>query len=142
MKKSERPKVGVGVYVVRDGKFLMGERQGAHGANTYSAPGGHLENGESWEACAIRETLEETGLEVKNVRFLGVTNDIFDAQKHYITISVVADWCGGEPERCEPDKCLGWEWVDLENLPEKTFLPFENLMKSEFVEDLKRELEA
>ena len=140
MKKVERPKVGVGVYVVRDGKFLMGERQGAHGANTWCPPGGHLEYGESWEECARRETLEETGLAVENVRFLGLTNDVFEEEKHYITIAMVADWVDGEPELCEPDKCLGWKWVDLSTLPERLFLPVENLLRSEFLEDLKGEL--
>ena len=44
-------------------------RLGSHGAGTYALPGGHLEMGESWEACAAREVLEETGLEVSGLRF-------------------------------------------------------------------------
>lgn len=50
-------------------------------------PGGHLEFGESWEECARREILEETGLAVRDVRFLTATNDVFAAEKkHYVTI--------------------------------------------------------
>ena len=140
MSKGNRPGVGVGVFVMRDGKFLMGERHGAHGANTWSAPGGHLEYGETWAECAERETLEETGMRLKNVRFLGLTNDVFEEKKHYITIAMVADWESGEPEVREPEKCLGWEWVSLENLPERTFLPFENLRKGEFWGKFEKEL--
>ena len=140
MSKDNRPKVGMGVYVVKDGKFLMGERKGSNGANTWCLPGGHLEYSESWEECAERETLEETGVEIENVRFLGLTNDIFEEGKHYITIFVIADYSSGEPEVCEPDKFLGWKWVDLSTLPERLFLPVENLLRSEFLEDLNREL--
>lgn len=50
-------------------------------------PGGHLEFGESFENCATREVLEETGLTVQNVRFLTATNDVMeDEGKHYVTI--------------------------------------------------------
>jgi len=140
MGKEKRPKVGIGVYIVKDGKFLLGERQGSHGANTWSAPGGHLEYGESWEECARRETMEEAGVKIKNVRFLGLTNNIFEEGKHYITIAMIADWASGKPEVCEPDKRLGWEWVDVENMPSKLFLPIEDLMKSEFWDNFKREL--
>ena len=140
MSRENRPKVGIGVYIVKDGKFLLGERQGSHGANTWSAPGGHLEYGESWEECARRETMEEAGVKIKNVRFLGLTNNIFEEGKHYITIAMIADWAGGKPEVCEPDKCLGWEWVDVEHMPSRLFLPIEDLMKSEFWDNFKREL--
>ena len=52
-------------------------------------PGGHLEKGEGIFDCARRETLEETGLEVKDLKFVTITNDIFEAEnKHYITIFV------------------------------------------------------
>lgn len=45
--------------------------------------------GESFIECAERETLEETGLRIKGVKTVAVTNDVFDAaSKHYITIFV------------------------------------------------------
>ena len=45
----ERPKVGVGVMVFKDGKILLAKRKGSHGAGEYAFPGGHLEFGESFE---------------------------------------------------------------------------------------------
>lgn len=70
---------------------------------TWQFPGGHLEVGESWFACAERETLEETGLVVKAEKFLTATNDIFDpAGKHYITIFVL---CKRVDENTEPEVC-------------------------------------
>ena len=68
MKKEVR--VGVAAVILRDGRILLGERIGSHGAHTWATPGGHLELGESIEECAKRETFEETGL------IVGVPGDI------------------------------------------------------------------
>jgi 8-oxo-dGTP diphosphatase len=61
-------------------------------------PGGHLEYGESFADCAKREVLEETGLEIGEVKFLVATNDVFGEGKHYITIFVTAVITGSEKE--------------------------------------------
>ncbi|KAI3297400.1 hypothetical protein DTO002I6_3152 [Penicillium roqueforti] len=113
------PKVGVGVFVLNAaGKFLIGKRKGSLGAGTWGLPGGHLDFGESFETCAIRETLEETGLKIQDVRFLTATNSILKAEnKHYITIfmgAVCED--GAEPQVIEPDRCEGWEWISWDEL--------------------------
>ena len=60
MKEEKRPKVGVGVFVFKDGKTLLGKRKNAHGDGTWNPPGGHLEFNESIEQCAQREVLENT----------------------------------------------------------------------------------
>ena len=52
------PRVGVAVIVVRDGRVLVGRRRSAsHGDGMWQFPGGHLEFGETVEACAAREHL-------------------------------------------------------------------------------------
>lgn len=59
------PRVGVGVFVLNSqGYILLGKRLGSHGSGTLALPGGHLELHESFEECAIREVLEETGIEL------------------------------------------------------------------------------
>jgi 8-oxo-dGTP diphosphatase len=118
------PKVGVGVFVWKDDKFIMGQRFGAHGAGTWSIPGGHLEFSESWEECAKREVMEETGLKIKNVRFLAATNDFFpDDGKHYVTIWVFSDWASGKPRIMEPDKLVKLAWQTFQTLPTPLFDP-------------------
>jgi len=38
-------------------------------------------------ACAERETLEETGLKIKAIKIIAVTNDVFvEENKHYVSI--------------------------------------------------------
>ncbi|ORY10316.1 NUDIX hydrolase domain-like protein [Clohesyomyces aquaticus] len=111
----QRPKVGVAA-IIHDhaGNIVMGERAGSHGAGTKQFPGGHLEYGESFAECAAREVLEETGLEVGDVRFLVATNDFFrEEKKHYITIFVTCVITGEnkEPQPMEPEKCARWDWV-------------------------------
>ena len=134
---SELVRVGVAVVIIRDGKILLGERIGSHGANTWATPGGHLEMGEEIEACAIRETLEETGLEVSEVSPLGFSNDVFNSlNKHYLTLYVVAQGVEGEPEIMEPNKCLAWQWFGLDELPEPLFLSLENFLRQDKLQTL------
>ena len=113
------------------------KRIGAHGANTWATPGGHLEMGEEIAACAIRETLEETGLKVSEVSQLGFSNDVFNPlNKHYVTLYVVANGVEGEPEIMEPNKCLCWQWFGLDDLPEPLFLSLENFLKQDKLQTL------
>ena len=124
----KRPKVGLAVFVIKNSKFVMMLRQGAHGAGNWGLPGGHLEFGETWERCAKRETMEETGVEIKNVRFMALTNDVFDEDKHYVTIFVTATWVSGELINCEPEKCLEVAWFKYDTMPKNLFLPIKNLL--------------
>jgi 8-oxo-dGTP diphosphatase len=129
----DRPKVGVGVIVIRDKKVLLGKRMNAHGNHTYNFPGGHLEFGEAIEDCARREVLEETGLKVEKIKIGPFTNDIFiNEGKHYITIFAIGESKSGEPKVMEPDKCTGWDWYNWNHLPQPLFLPIQNLLKQKF----------
>jgi len=124
------PRVGIGVFVWKDGKFIMGQRKGAHGADSWSVPGGHLEFGESWETCAAREVLEETGMTVKNPKLFAVCNDIFeDEGKHYVTIWITTEWESGEPTIIEPDKFIELQWRSFADLPDPLFLSWNQLKK-------------
>ncbi|MBI4280617.1 NUDIX domain-containing protein [Candidatus Uhrbacteria bacterium] len=130
MKEPARPKVGVGVIVLKDGRILLGKRKGAHGAGSWHFPGGHLEFNESLEDCARREVLEEVGISIKNIKKWTFTNDIFkDEGKHYITCFLIADYDSGEVIVCEPEKCESWEWFEWGKFPEPLFIPIKNLLK-------------
>lgn len=126
-----RPGVGVGVFVKKEGKILLQKRVGAHGAGTWSLPGGHLEYGESPEQAAMREAKEELNVDVKNPRVIGLTNDINAGEgKHYITIFVEADYAGGEPKINEPDRTSEIMWSAPGELPQPLFVPLKNFVEN------------
>ncbi len=126
----DRPGVGVGVFVKKDGKILFQLRIGAHGANTWSLPGGHLEMYETIEECASREVLEEVGIKIKNIKILGFTNDIFqDEGKHYLTIFVDSEIAEGTPTIKEPEKMKDLKWFPENKLPFPLFLPIKKFME-------------
>lgn len=134
MSEARQVKVGVGVIVQRSGRVLLGLRQGSHGAGTWALPGGHLEFGETIEDCARRETLEESGLVLTDIRSGPFTSDVFEAEgKHYVTLFVLARSEQGEPQICEPDKCQRWDWFDWTELPQPLFAPLETLRRSGYV---------
>jgi 8-oxo-dGTP diphosphatase len=136
-------RVGVAVFVFRDGKFLMAQRQGAHGEGTWSVPGGHPEFGEELVDTAVREVKEETGLSITDVRFGAITNDVFPVEhKHYVTVWMTSRHLAGEAQITEPDKCLRQGWFDFSNLPSPLFLPWRQLLVSPFLEDIKSRLSA
>ena len=124
-------RVGVGCWIFNlAGQVLLGKRKSSHGKGTWSAPGGHLEFGETPQQCAARELFEETGINLPPHAFkiIHLTNDIFP-DKHYITIHCRVNNIDATPIIQEPDKCEQWQWFDLNNLPSPLFLPALNLMK-------------
>ncbi|MFA6304744.1 MAG: NUDIX hydrolase [Patescibacteria group bacterium] len=132
METINRPKVGIGVILIKEDKILMGLRKNSHGTGTWGFPGGHLELNESIEECSIREVLEESGLTIKNIRHLAFTNDIFtDENKHYVTLFILADYNSGELKNLEPQKLEKWEWFKPSQLPSPLFFPILNLLKQD-----------
>jgi ADP-ribose pyrophosphatase YjhB (NUDIX family) len=142
MAKPERVGVGVGVVVfdASRSRMLLGCRRGSHGAGTWALPGGWLEKGESFEACALRELEEETGLCAEDVSGAlvvpVVANNIMDQGVHSATVFVrtqLARASAADSVRvCEPHKCTEWRWVELqqERMPTPLFPPLAFLTAS------------
>jgi len=112
----------------------MMRRLGSHGQGTWSAPGGHLEFGEDPFECARRETREEVDIEIDNPRFKGITNDIFEEGKHYITIWVEADYAKGEAKINSKDELTELDWFSFENLPSPLFQSMKNYLAGNLIE--------
>lgn len=126
---SKAPRVGVGCLVASEGRLLLVRRRGAHGPGTWSTPGGHLDFGEDPAACAARETLEETGVRVSNVSFLGLTNDVFEATgRHYVTIWMRSATESGDAHVAAPGEIDEVGWFEQDALPSPLFLSLENLL--------------
>ena len=129
-KQDPQVKVGVGIMVFKDGKVLLGKRKSPLGQGEYAGLGGHLEFGESIEDCARREAMEEAGVKLKNIKFLCLSSLKKYQGKHYIDIGLKAEWAKGEPKTMEPDKCEGYAWYDLNNLPSPLFASEHNYLKA------------
>ena len=124
------PKVGVAAFVVKGDKVLLNRRSGSHGNGTWSIGGGHLEFGEEPEDCARREIMEEMGINVKNLKFIGVTNDIFKNEgKHYVTIFYKCEFASGRLKTPDREFSKRWKWVTWREARKKRlFLPINNLI--------------
>jgi 8-oxo-dGTP diphosphatase len=129
----DRPLIGVAVIVIKNDKVLLGKRKNSHGDGTWAFPGGHLEFSESIKDCAHREIFEETGIQIKNLRYGPYTNDIFEREdKHYVTLFVLADYASGVPTVKEPHKCEEWQWHHWPPQVKPHFLPIVNLLKQNY----------
>jgi 8-oxo-dGTP diphosphatase len=117
-------RVGIGVWIKKETKVLMGFRIGSHSSGVWAPPGGHIEFGESFEETALREVKEETGLEINNIKVMGVLNNFYEEeQNHVITTLLTADWVSGEPQLLEPDKMKEWRWVEWGQFPDPLMKP-------------------
>lgn len=134
MKERQWVKLVVYVLLERDGKILLGKRKNAFGEGHYSMPAGHIEEGETVFECAKRELLEETGIstnefEFKCVRLLKPYEINTVKADPYVAFCVMAKNWKGEPKTMEPEKNEGWQWHQLNKLPERLFPPVEMLVE-------------
>jgi 8-oxo-dGTP diphosphatase len=130
--KTKRPKASVGVMIQKDGKVLIGKRKetATHGVGEYSFPGGKIDEGESFKEAIERETLEEAGVKVKNLKFLCVANHGFYEGHQAVLVNFVADWESGEPTDFPHENIGEWQWYDINNLPKPLFFPTKLLIDS------------
>ena len=117
---------GCGVLVVKDGKILTGTRLGGKHNNQICGPGGHIESGEEPEEAAIREALEEFGIECKNLKPLG----LLDVGRNYGKSAVfLCTEFDGEPQTDE-EEMTDAKWRTLDELQEeRLFWPFEQSLE-------------
>jgi ADP-ribose pyrophosphatase YjhB (NUDIX family) len=91
----------VGAVVFRDDAVLLVKRGAEPNLGRWSLPGGSLEAGETVEAAAVRETREETRVEVRPLRVLDV-RDFIERKEgrvrwHYVLIDILCECVQGDP---------------------------------------------
>lgn len=94
---------------------------------------GHVEQGESMTAAAVREAKEELGVTVsaESLRFAVLLHKCDKpCNLVYYNAYFVCTEFVEEPTICEPKKCSELKWFDLDNLPE------------DLIDDRKRALKA
>ncbi len=127
-------KTGVGVMLLKDNKVLLGHRLstikdtgGIYEPDSWTFPGGKQEYEETVIETAIRETKEETNLDISDIHVYTATDE-FQSDRHYVTIGVISSSYEGELIAMEPNKIDRWSWFDLDNLPDNIYTPSKNMI--------------
>jgi len=97
MEARELPVLTVDVVIRKDEGFVFVKRGKGPFKGYWALPGGVVEYGETVEAAALREAREETGLEIKLKRLVGVYSEPDrDPRGHFVSVAFLADAVGGE----------------------------------------------
>ncbi|MEY4602424.1 MAG: hypothetical protein RL292_365, partial [Candidatus Parcubacteria bacterium] len=93
--------------------------------------------------AAVREAFEETGIQVKNPKFLCLMNTLYYGPGRPLHVAFVGHAESEEiPPNPEPHKAGDWQWIPLDNLPSgkwfrlsKKAIDFFNESKAEPLKD-------
>jgi len=90
------PALTVDGILIEEGCILLVQRKHPPFQGTWALPGGFVEYGERTEEATIREMFEETGLQVKIQRVLGVYSDSArDPRGHTVSVAYLVSRAGG-----------------------------------------------
>src|SRR2546426_1496293 len=97
----KHPVPAVGALVFRGSQVLLVRRRDPPSQGQWSVPGGAMEVGETVEQAVVRETHEETTVEVRPVEVIAVADFIERARErvrwHYVLVDVLCAHLRGEP---------------------------------------------
>jgi 8-oxo-dGTP diphosphatase len=91
------PSLAVDVVIKIRGGVVLVKRRNEPYKGRWALPGGFVEYGEKVELAAVREALEETGIEVELQELLGVYSDPGrDPRGHTVSVCFIGKMVGGE----------------------------------------------
>jgi NAD+ diphosphatase len=101
------------MILITSGNKLLLARKASFPKGRFSALAGFVEPGETLEDTVIRETREEVGVEVQNIRYFGSQPWPFP---HSLMVAFTAEYAGGEirPDGVEIEEA---RWFELDELP-------------------------
>ena len=112
-----RPWIGIGIVVIKDDHVLLCRRGKPPNVGTWTLPGGAQDLGETCEAAARRELLEETGLSVGDLHFCAHVDTIRRDEAgrirfHYTILDFAGRWTEGEPTAGSDVSEVQWAPLD------------------------------
>jgi len=111
----------VDAIIPYEGKIVLIKRGHDPFKGCYALPGGIVEYGEKVEDAVLREVKEETGLDGKIYKLVGVYSDpARDPRGHFVSICYVVVPVGGELKAGSDAKEV--ELFPLDSLPELAFV--------------------
>ncbi|HEU5322621.1 MAG TPA: NUDIX hydrolase [Methylomirabilota bacterium] len=108
------PKVVAATLPEQDGRVLLTRRAIDPGRGLWTYPGGFVDFGESVTDAAVRETFEETGLEVE----LAGLHNVYSYAGAPVIVVYLARVVGGALATCAENDAL--EWAAPEAIPWET----------------------
>lgn len=122
------PRIGVGVLVQKDDRFLLIKRGQEPSKGVWTVPGGHVELGESLEQTAHREIAEECNIKIDALKLLDIFEFIRYGENnriryHYVVIDFLAHYMDGAlkaQDDIDEARWLRKEEIGDLNLPEDT----------------------
>ncbi|MEP6827397.1 MAG: NUDIX hydrolase, partial [Aestuariivirga sp.] len=117
---NQSPILAASTCVFRGPEVLLVKRGQAFGRGLWSLPGGKVEFGETAEAAALRELMEETGVTVSIVGMVG-QYEIVAGQIHYTITCFAAQHVSGEP--CAASDAADARFIPLEAFGELPLAP-------------------
>ena len=111
--------------MIVDGDRILLMRRRKRGEDYYVVPGGGIEPGETPEEAAVREAREETGLDVRLDRNLGVIEDNGRQGHYFLATEFDGEQAVGGPERerMSPENRYDLEWIGVGRLREIDLRP-------------------
>ncbi|MFD5397508.1 NUDIX hydrolase [Streptomyces sp. NPDC127097] len=114
----ERPGIAAAI-IVHEGRVLMVRRRVSEGKLSWQFPAGEVEPGETREDAAVRETKEETGLNVSAVKLLGErVHPATGRHMSYTACEVVS----GTAHVADTEELAELAWVAHDQIPE--YVPY------------------
>ncbi|GGU55792.1 hypothetical protein GCM10010211_20750 [Streptomyces albospinus] len=110
----ERPGISAAI-VVHENRVLMVRRRISEGQLSWQFPAGEIEDGETSEQAAVRETHEEVGLTVTAVKALGGRVHPKSGRNMSYTACTVTS---GTAFVADKDELAELKWVALADIPE------------------------
>lgn len=116
--KTEKPGISAAI-IVDSNRVLMVRRRVKEGELSWQFPAGAIEDGETPEQAAVRETLEETGLKVEAITLIGRrVHPKTQREMSYTACSVI----DGAAHVADAEELDAVAWVRLDEIPD--YVPY------------------